>query len=104
MNVAFLVFALAPFAIFLALYARVRFWKYAAGWSVFILTAVITAVLALVLARYAGWMPPQGVRELIYGLVGVAGWVQLGVYLYTRRGVRRDNARRMTPAPKENQP
>lgn len=97
MTLGFVIFAIAPFAVFLALYVRVRFWKDAAGWSVFVLTLVVVIVLSLVLARYAGWMPPDGLRELIYGLIGLAGWVQLFAYLYTRHGFRRDYRNRRLP-------
>lgn len=96
MNVAFAFFAISPFVVFLVLFVRTRFWKDIAGWSVFVLTAVIVLVLALVVARYVGWSPPGGVRELIYSLVGLAGYVQLFAYLYTRRGYRRDMSSRNT--------
>lgn len=85
MTAFIICFVFLPFLAFLALYGLVRWWETPAGVSVFVLALAVNLSLAVIVLRLVGWISPHdGLREMLYTAVGVAGWVQLGMYLWTR--------------------
>ncbi len=94
MTVYIAAFALLPFVLFFGLYSRLRWWKTDGGRSTWVLSLACVLVLGLTFLRYLGWLPPLAIREVVYTVIGVAGWFQL--YSYVRNERTAPHSRRIT--------
>ncbi len=79
------IFALLPFVLFWLQFALVKWWRSPGGVSAFVMSSSLIVALVMVVLNRVGKLPPLPFRELVYTLIGIGGWVQLGTFLYAQR-------------------
>lgn len=80
-----IVATLVPAAIFFVQHSWTRWWKLPAGIAVWIMAAVVLAVLILASLRAFGVVLPDWVRGLVFVLINVALWGKVVALNVSRR-------------------